>query len=407
MKRKSLIFVSILAAFTLLTGCAKSEENSELMKDKVSTIESTEESFIEVTEETKEESMEEMIDTPIDNNTSIDIDYNYTHILNCSNFMEKDGLIYFYVPGENALTETALFAEFAPYQDADLYSYNPNTKKLKIENQIELSDDYTIVLSDDEGQYVVSERHEVNSETHLATYIILPVKNGNELNEIILGDAVSYLGIDGDYLFYISNNYNENLASIYQVDMTSGDKLFLGEFNHDGEYGEFGVIDQVIIDDNKVYFSYGLYQGTAQMYTKGYLICVAENEENSIKINSILDNGEEQARCPFFSVNYGTVELCAGEPNSLGIGGGYLGRFDDYGMFMYVLSGYETFSDLEEGQTATYVETGNIIGDYIYYIESVIERAPEEDVGWRYAYRRISMEVKRANILTGEVETLL
>ena len=55
MKRKSLIFVSILAAFTLLTGCAKSEENSELMKDKVSTIESTEDSVIEVTEETKEE----------------------------------------------------------------------------------------------------------------------------------------------------------------------------------------------------------------------------------------------------------------------------------------------------------------------------------------------------------------
>lgn len=427
MKSKSLIIFSIFVALTMLAGCGKSEENSEHNRENVSTVEITEESVVEIAEETieksteedievteenieksmedVEETTEEIIDEPIDDNTAMESDY--TYVRNCNNFIEKDGLVYFYVPSENALNETALFAEFAPYQDADLYSFNLSTREVKAENQIELSDEYTIVLSDDEGQYVVGERFEVDKETHMASYIILPVKAGNELDEITLGEAVSYLGIDGDCLFYISDNYYENLASIYQVDMISGEKILLGEFNHGGEYGEFGIVDQVIFDDSKVYFSYGLYQGTAQMYTQGYLICVAENEENSIEVNNIPGNGEELARCPFFSVNNGTVELCAGEPNSLGIGEGYLGRFDNCGMFMYVLRGYDNFSDLVEGQTATYVETGNVIGDYIYFVESEIERAPEEDVGWRYAYRRVSMEVKRAHILTGEVENLL
>lgn len=401
MKRKSLCLVFTLVVLTILSACGKSEENSEINGERLTNVEITEESLIEVSED----SIEEIIDEPIDNNTDKEIDY--TYVRNCNNFIEKDGIVYFYVPTKNALNEIALFAEFAPYQDADLYSFNPNTGKLKIENQIELSDEYTVVLSDNKGKYALGERFEVNNETHLATYIILPVKEGNKLDEITLGAAVSYLGIDGDYLFYINDNYNENIASVFQVDLTSGEKVFLGEFNHDGEYGEFGVVDQVVFDDSKVYFSYGLYQGTAQMYTQGYLICVTENKENSIEINSILENGEELARSPFFSVNSGTVELCAGEPNSLGIGDGYIGRFDDYGMFIYVLRGYESFSDLEEGQTANIVETGNVIGDYVYFVESVIERAIEEDVGWRYAYRRLSMEVKRVHILTGEVEKLL
>jgi len=53
------------------------------------------------------------------------------------------------------------------------------------------------------------------------------------------------------------------------------------------------------------------------------------------------------------------------------------------------------------------VETGTVIGDKIYFVENVVERDPLEDVGWRYAYRRLSTEIKCADVLTGDVTVLL
>lgn len=52
-------------------------------------------------------------------------------------------------------------------------------------------------------------------------------------------------------------------------------------------------------------------------------------------------------------------------------------------------------------------ETIELFGNYIYAICDISEHVPEDDIGWRYAYRRLKTEVFRVDIRTGTKTILL
>jgi len=99
--------------------------------------------------------------------------------------------------------------------------------------------------------------------------------------------------------------------------------------------------------------------------------------------------------------------LCDGYPLTAVVIGDELGYYNEEGIFVPVASGFARTEDEENGEPLCEVEVAELVGDSILVIVNQAVHVPEEDVGWRYAYRRQSVAVKRIEISTGEITELV
>lgn len=84
---------------------------------------------------------------------------------------------------------------------------------------------------------------------------------------------------------------------------------------------------------------------------------------------------------------------------------GNLGVFDGNGNFVKIASGYDM---LEVQSDGTIMDTKHCeaVGGDIYLVRNRLQRAPEEDIGWRFAYQRLETSILRINIMNGECITI-
>jgi len=117
------------------------------------------------------------------------------------------------------------------------------------------------------------------------------------------------------------------------------------------------------------------------------------------------ETGENQA-APF-AIKDGEIVQSEGIPGKCDVDTkGWLGYYDEQGNWVPVADGfgYEYISDEYDYQA---VELAEKVGDSIYVIYNVNDRAPQDDIGWRYAYSRRCTYIYRVDIKTGEKELLV
>ena len=84
---------------------------------------------------------------------------------------------------------------------------------------------------------------------------------------------------------------------------------------------------------------------------------------------------------------------------------GNLGVFDENGNFVKIASGYGIL-EIQSDDTIMDTEHYEAVGGDIYLVRNRLQRAPEEDIGWRYAYERLETSILRINIANGECITI-
>ena len=62
--------------------------------------------------------------------------------------------------------------------------------------------------------------------------------------------------------------------------------------------------------------------------------------------------------------------------------------------------------NIEHDVYETVCSFSNRFGGDIYLVRNHLQRAPEEDIGWRYAYERLETSILRINIANGECITI-
>ena len=455
-KALTIILCAALAA-TLLPGCSKkepeasaenvSEENvveSEEAPEKVTKPENVGERTAKINVAKEPEKSEESEES--EEPASPDI------VKNTGHFVFMDGKIYFHIPDADSMGRSTLWAEYADTECGRtiLVSYDPATEE--VENVaydyssgslgVHQNGVYSIgyTASADGQSYVGKSLDKYSSadgmiltELQAQGDSLLGVSksgsyvatlhsdyiNSQSVNTVsVFRDGVlsaSYdldhyygcVGLGENQIFYIFAT-SENFFMLRQLDITTGDIIDLGPLPNLMDTDWCGYVDEFIVDDENVYFTYSSYQGTGNFFTEGYYVWAKINQPDSAKYSEMPTNMVDgDPRFAPFAVIDGQMTFADGEPGTCAVNtDGDLGYYDEQGKWQKVTSGWETEYDTQTDDYSS-VELAELVGDSIYLIYNNNQRAPQDDIGWRYAYYRNSCDVFKVSVETGEAVRLV
>lgn len=459
------ILTIIIVALVVLSGCGKKNIDASHNEDEnIAVIEQTTDETVNddetafVTEENTEEIEESIQDTQeeivySDDEQKIPID---GVVNNNAYFVQVDGKIYFHVVDADSMDKTALWANYVPYECGRtvLFEYDPVTDEAtpiaydyssgKIgvndnalyfeaysdsslseygdpENRVDgyaldgktlkgmpvVKQDFLGVSPD--GSFVATHKYEYsqiydNNEISIYRY-------GKIRDKFQLDDYYDFVALGNNDIFYISRDEIENDFFLMRLNIDNGKITKLGllpKFDY-SDWG--GNVDQCEIVDNRIYLSYSLYEGTGHFFSQGFFV-IADIDDvgDSLEYHDMnnypggeLHEGEEWFTP--FAVIEGELVISDGIPGTCEVKDDMLGYYDNEGEWVPVVDGYGyTYYDDDNYRA---VEQAELVGDsiYLYYNDNI--RAPEDDIGWRYAYYRHTTDVIRVDIKTGEATTLV
>lgn len=237
--------------------------------------------------------------------------------------------------------------------------------------------------------------------------------DGELLTEITASDYSRFIGMTDRYCVWQSADYENDVYKLHCADFYSGETCVLGTIPVEDRFFEEGAaldVDQKLIEDDKVYVCFGLYEGTGNFYTSSVYVEATLGVSDSLKLipneNIKAVNGIEMEASVPFKVTNGVMEGTEGIPETPGVDeDGALGYYDEEGIFVGIIDGYanQYFND----GRATRNEYIEIVGDDIFVIKNGEKRSPGDDIGWREAYRRTSTTVDRIGMVSYEKDNVL
>lgn len=369
---------------------------------------------------------------------------------NNGHFVMVDDKIYYHVVDADSMGSSALFGRYADIEAGRtiLYEYDPTTGENEIKyfdytsGPIAFEGDtlYNLTYFDDDLDWKADDKTGVcgmsvaNGEmceleregntllgassdaSFIATYhysyenyedikYICVYQNGELITKTDVMDYQDVVGIGSEDIFYIGGNPQKGY-SLIQLNAYSGETINLGSLPYVGDWN--GYVDECIIEGDKVYFTYSKYEGTGNFFVEGYYIQALIGKAKSIRYIDMPNNDNgygEPLMAPFAVIN-GKMVKADGKPGTCEVNDlGILGYYDEKGRFERVAGGFAYEETADEGNKQ--VEIAELIDGYIYLIYNVNSRAPEDDIGWRYAYRRDNTYIYRVNIETGTKEELV
>lgn len=431
---------------------------TEATEDTVETEETTVETeATEVTETSESEVEVEVTEVtestePTNDTEDTNPDANVLEVTNNSSYFVQIGdKIYFHMPEESSLSNTAMWADYSTFDCGRtvLMEYTPSTGEVK-----KVTDDYVsgeiyvqggtlytrayddsdaskeyatayisgysldgsestigtpnsfdyILGAGPEGEFIAVYNYEY-IDNELSNKILI-YKDGELVNTVVADGYNSRIKLDSDDFYYIAKVENpedddDTTFELRQLNMTTGEVIRLGVLPN-FEYSMWaGEIDECLIEGDKIYFSYSFYDGTGHFFQEGRFITAEIGVPDSMTINDMPEflYYEEPIAAPF-AVQNGEMVATDGVPDTCNINSdGVLGYFDENGVWNPVADGWGVPSYEADYQG---VELAEKIGDSIYLIYNSNIRAPEEDIGWRYAYSRDFSSIYRVSIASGE-----
>jgi len=453
MKKKLLFKIAVcILTLTILPGCGKDTE-----KDNGNAAADNEEKKT-ITVSTKDANGDKETSEVAEVAAGVDEDATAEKIVKGSGYFVQCGdKVYFHVPDESAMETTSLNMNFARQYmgSAQLYCADVNTGTATLVDTDEGYGEMTIsgnflcfangdddpdsgrsglryvsltdystgtpfencdyLCGDEDGHFAIGYKTLYDyddGESHGTD--IYPIKDGETLKPLHTEDIISdynCAGMCGDVIVYTTDvfeNYDYVESHLKQINIVSGDVTDLGTIPKFEGSTYSGSVDYSYFDNGKVYITYSDFEGTGHFLAESYLLCATIDKADSLTCeDGVLghDEYDEPFNKPFY-VEAGTVTECDGKPETAGIIDDEIGYFDEKGSFVRVSSGFGTYFNDNADSVNSYEQT-ELVGDYIYTVHNVSLHVPEEDVGWRYAYKRTLTEIIRVNISTGEKQVLI
>lgn len=332
-------------------------------------------------------------------------------MLMCYDLDTCEPIMYFYdvAAGPMALSDATLYYTISvgtsDNPDLQIMGYGLETDEIK-------TLDYEKILgTDSTGRYMalLKPATEDYSQMEIAVF-----DNGNQLSSVEISDYCEFIGMNDRYIAWLSVDYSKYIYRVCSADFKTGEIFILGEVPIESRYVDeaAGVaLDQGLIDNNQVYLSIGLYEGTGHFFVNSIYLEGSLGENNSLRQIpnenvETRDPGVEYSSSQPFSVKSGNMRGVDGAPNTAGVDWdtGLLGYFDANGFFMGVREGFK--DEYFDGK-ASRNESIELVGEDIFVIRNNEERVPEDDIGWREAYRRTSTVVSRIVTMSGDVERVV
>lgn len=466
------VFLSLFAAAVFTAGCAGRQAaeqaaeaqvsvSAEALEESPSAEKDTAEKPAGTTAETKTEmpsesetaapGIEEAGKETAEDEKDPDIENNGGY------FVRKGDYVYFRVYGQDALPETALWADFmqpVPGSTSSVWRLNLKTNQYEklfddggygglwffqdslwlnrytdFGNIVYCVDPDTFEMRDlawgkisgisPDGSHLVYENY--NDKGNQAFY----VTGDEEMDQVVYateGETLTFCGVVGRDLFFLSHNYGSEGGRDELWQMESGNagedgKLILLGVFPDDDPGSAQFV-QFLPDKDKVYVSVEYREGTGHFYAGSHYASAIPGKENSLML---LDDDAAAAREKIFE----KLEK-AGDDNAYGydeqtlkmypgtsgkpafaphLAGETAVRYNDgaYDLVLYdspdavlpsdAVTIFENwlpeFEYTDESEISCNPQIMEYVGNkvFTFYTESV--RAPEEDIGWRYAYRLI------------------
>ncbi len=232
---------------------------------------------------------------------------------------------------------------------------------------------------------------------------LVVLKDGDEYNQLPLENEFNVaIGLAGDQFLYAVRNFDDSYT-ILQIDLNDGSRVTLGDLP--AFLSGWVTIDQFEYVDNTAYFSFDNYDGTGNMYQTGYWVSAAINQENALTFKE----KNEEYEALYFYVKNGKMEPAKQIPGSVFVDYNTetIGYIDEEGEYVTVAEGNYVDAYDDEENIRNKIENATKIGDTIYAIRVVADRAPEEDIGWRYAYKRTGVQYVKIDVATGDEQILL
>lgn len=363
-------------------------------------------------------------------------------------FVKVDDKIYFHVPSETNLESASWFGEFAPYDYGDnvLMSYDPKNKKaLKVGEKATFGNIfvmdgklYTNYFKKEDGDmkgkaicYDLANNYEegfIKSDSisavdkegkTLVTSIYsdggtnLSIHSG-EGSEFVIENVKECVACEGDKVFYVTEpDYGgTDEYRFWEYDLSDNKSVFLGYLPESEKGGDYYDFHQLTVDEEhqKVFFTLNYYSGAKNELTEVYFISATLGKEESLSCERTRDmnlNNQEGADPTAFTV------ASDGKMNSEVKGRPFYVTYDKLGHLIWydkncekhIVDSKEKYGQVKDTDTGAIVEDPEImeyIDGKIYIMRNILERAREDDMGWRMAYKRREVRVYSVDVNTGE-----
>ena len=200
------------------------------------------------------------------------------------------------------------------------------------------------------------------------------------------GSYYEFCGMCGDTAVYL--DVTDGHATLCAV--SAAETVELGELPMESEFA-YPQCEQFLCDGEDVYVLLANYEGSASMLNDYTVVCAQPDQQGSM---SIVQEGYDAERMPGVSefelprltLADGALSYCAALPGTVELTDGTSGDLVYYETPEHatrLASGF--IRTIEED--ALRVQTAEAVDGTAYLIVASMERAPDEDIGWRWAYR--------------------
>ena len=330
--------------------------------------------------------------------------------------------VYYRVIAEEAMPQSALFAEYLNYEDASvpstiavydldanefhdvmqvnaygkmyactegLLSADGNGNIMLYDPQAVTSRNYcggdTIIDVSDDGKLVAVAEHDDNWNISYSVY--------NEGDKLYTIDGMTDVyGFAGDELVTMRIVEETNAYELLSYSL-SGDETLMGTFIKPAELYDAWTIPELIefepVED-ELYITFGYYEGTGHFLSAWEAYCMQAGVEGSLK-DVIVTNENNMMKEPgepkmFFDPD-GEIYFYDVKKGTLGLSDGYSGDlvYYDSPFSAQVIDRY-TVNDYQDTEWLNDVPVAVVLDKTAFYITTTGNHIREDDIGWRYAY---------------------
>lgn len=349
---------------------------------------------------------------------------------NGGHFIAMDDMIYYLSPDEDAMYKSELFGEYLDFYcgTSFLMGYNCKTDGIETikdgqfygklwglkdkvfvncdnthddvyfnrvaiinpaDRKVEFADDEQVVGGDNGGNYVITNSVYRNNVMSIYMY-----NDASDKTEYKLDSYFAFIGTEDGYIVggYMDEDSNWRVMCIDTND--SGKIYDLGKVP-DRElesYENYPEFEQCFIEDGIMYLSICWYEGTGHFFAEQAVVKANLTEEGSLqKIEVQKAAGlEEHEWADAFVVSGDSIKFCEGIPQT-GFcdysGKGEYGYYDDNGQRVVCGDGFGIVYD-DNGDMTFENECVEYVDGKLCMVNNWLVRDPDEDIGWRYAYKR-------------------
>ncbi|MBQ9611488.1 MAG: hypothetical protein IJV14_02720 [Lachnospiraceae bacterium] len=253
-------------------------------------------------------------------------------------------------------------------------------------------------------------------------YGSIEILSGGEMLSMVspeYNEDLTYIGMAEDQLIFLSRTKEDYVTSrhvLYSMDIVTSELTELGKIPYEENspiQDAYLIPEQYETEGREVYVLAAQYEGSEHFLQDYIAVKATAGKEDSIELISYEEAVNDNL--PGLVVTDGDAELLPAQPHTAGLSDGYFGSLDYYdSAFSAIQLVPDYVPDFNEDSLfRTALQTVEVVGDDVFVIRSIHERSPENDIGWRYAYRlhqmnyeRFSWKILDENMNTGDLSAL-